>query len=431
MRSRIFISSLLAALALAPAAFAQDDGPRIDIIEVAGVIDAPIARYVRERIVEAEERSLDLLVFQIDSPGILKASQTSEIPDLVTAIRDSSVPIAIHVGPRGARVGGGAVAMLEAAHISAMSPTAVIDITDSFDLATGDPINDSELELIARLAQLRGRTLTGAVEAREMAAGEARNFGLVDDITPGLPELLLAAHGRTLRVAGGEVTLDIPEDLVSIRFWQPGPVRRALHAMSNPYLGYLALIGAIMLLVFEASQPGFGVAGGTAVFLGIAAAYSFTVLPASWWAMAMLLGGSLLLWLDVIRDELLVPTFVGLGLFAAGSIFLLPSESSGTALPVWMAIASSAVAFIFFAPIMTLVKRSRQPISTVVKRALIGETGDVRSMLNPEGYVMVSGELWRARLTQGGRLRVGETVTVTGVDGALLLVAGPSEDPAP
>jgi membrane protein implicated in regulation of membrane protease activity len=53
---------------------------------------------------------------------------------------------------------------------------------------------------------------------------------------------------------------------------------------------------------------------------------------------------------------------------------------------------------------------------------LVGRHGIVRSILNPEGHVYIDEALWRARAIDGGKLRVGSPVTVTDVDGPVLLV---------
>ena len=55
-------------------------------------------------------------------------------------------------------------------------------------------------------------------------------------------------------------------------------------------------------------------------------------------------------------------------------------------------------------------------------RGLVGMPGQVRSMLNPEGFVWVADGLWRARSEDGTRMRVGEDVVVTAADGVLLRV---------
>ena len=55
---------------------------------------------------------------------------------------------------------------------------------------------------------------------------------------------------------------------------------------------------------------------------------------------------------------------------------------------------------------------------------LIGRSAEVRSQLDPEGQVFISGALWRARLSEGeGRVRPGGRVRVESVDGLTLLVS--------
>lgn len=419
---RLFLAACVLP-ALATPAFAQGADPyEVDVVEVVGPVDASINRYLLERVEEANERGIELLVLQVDSLGLLKVADDEPLPEVVRAIRDSAVPVAVHIGPRRARAAGGVVAMVEAAHIAAIGPSSRIDLTAPIDLARTDVDPLEELQLLADLARSRGRP--GAFERKTYSANESLDAGAVDMVSPSVANMLTRVDGTTVTTSSGPQLIEVPKDLATIRFWQPGPVRRTLHAFANPALAYLLLVTGIMLLVFEMSQPGFGVAGGTAFSLLAAGAFGFTVLPAVWWAMGLLLLGSALMWIDVVRDELLIPTWTGLIAFGVGSVALLPRTSEATTLPLWIALATTAGIFVFFAPVMTLVKRQRRPITTATKRRLIGESGQVRSMLNPEGYVMVGEELWRARLEPAGRLRVGEQITVTGVDGAVLIVSG-------
>lgn len=429
MLRRLFPAALVLFAAASPA-FAQTDAPEphaVDVVEVAGPIDRPIENYLLDRIADAQERQIELLVIQIDSLGFLKTSDDETLPPVVRAVRDSTVPIAVQVGPRGARAAGGVSALVEAAHLAAMGPSSRIDFSQPLDLGRPNADRAFELAAVADLGRSRGRPTS--IEAQAYSANEALDAGAIDLVSPSVADLLQRVDGTTISLGGVPTTLEVPKDLTTIRFWQPGPLRRTLHAFSNPALAYLMLFAGIMLLVFEMSQPGFGVAGATALGLLASGAYGLSVLPTIWWAVALLLGGSALMWLDVIRDELLVPTWLGIAGFAAGSYFLLPRESEATTLSVWIIIGTTFGAFVFFAPIMTLIKRQRRPITTATKRRIVGEAGEVRSMLNPEGYVMVGGELWRARLEPSGRLRVGEQVTVSGVDGAVLLVSGPETSP--
>ena len=56
------------------------------------------------------------------------------------------------------------------------------------------------------------------------------------------------------------------------------------------------------------------------------------------------------------------------------------------------------------------------------KLQLIGEIGAVNDALDPEGTVIVGGELWRARANDGSRISTRTQVRIVGFDGHLALV---------
>ena len=53
---------------------------------------------------------------------------------------------------------------------------------------------------------------------------------------------------------------------------------------------------------------------------------------------------------------------------------------------------------------------------------LIGETGQVETKLDPEGAVIVCGELWRGKSNDGASIAVQTRVRVVGIQGHLVLV---------
>jgi membrane-bound serine protease (ClpP class) len=53
---------------------------------------------------------------------------------------------------------------------------------------------------------------------------------------------------------------------------------------------------------------------------------------------------------------------------------------------------------------------------------MVGQTGLVKTPLDPEGHVQVDGELWQA-VAADGPVAAGEQVRITGVDGLTLTVA--------
>ena len=73
-----------------------------------------------------------------------------------------------------------------------------------------------------------------------------------------------------------------------------------------------------------------------------------------------------------------------------------------------------------------IVALSRHKKSATGSVNIIGATGLVESALDPEGAVIIKGELWRARVEHGS-LETRERVRVVGVEGHLVLVEPTSD----
>lgn len=420
---RIASVTLLAALVSMPlvARAATPPGPVVDVVEIAGIIDRPIANYAIEQIKRAEQHHDALLVFEVDSLGGLKISDAQSLPPLVRRIREARVPIAVHIGPRGARAEGLILYMAAAASVASIGPSAHIGPPHPIDFGKTSVPKSDELAALQTLAQGRGRSIS-TDDFKVLGANEAVRAGYFGLVTPSVANLLEGLDGRSVPTANGSVTLHLPSTETVVRFSQPGPIRRLLHTFANPVLVYLLLIAGALLVVFELFQPGFGVAGVTGGVLLLAAAYGLTVLPARWFGLLILCVGLVLLTVDVALDAIAMPTFLGTAGLIAGSFLLFPGNAEPVRLSPWLIGFSVAASLIVFVPVMTVVRRARKPIAAEVKAELVGEGGEVRSVLNPEGFVLVDGELWRARTEDGSRMRVGETVTVSRIDGTVLIV---------
>ena len=427
MRTRAILAVVGCALFAAPvAAFAtaQDRGPVVDIVELSGVLDPVMGDYLLSEIDAANRRRSELLVIQVDSRGGLDVSTAA----LVGRIEASNVPIAVYVGPQRARAGGTAAMLLEAAHVAAIGPSARIGPVHPTNLAVrpssarGRALRAGATAMLTRLGELRGRAGAEALVDRSIGQSAAVDAGLVDFPAVTVAELLQRANGRTVSTSAGARTLRLEKDEVEIRFHKPGPIPRLLHTLAVPSLAYILLVAGVLLVVFEIFQPGFGVAGVTGAVLLVGAAYALVVLPISPWAVLALVAGAALLTFDVSLNGLGPPTIAGMILFTLGSMFVFPGPAGEIRIPRWLIGTGAASALVFFVPVMTMVRRQRRPVGTMARASLVGRTGQVRSILNPEGYVWVAEALWRARTADDERLRVGEDVLVVGVDGLMLTV---------
>jgi len=58
---------------------------------------------------------------------------------------------------------------------------------------------------------------------------------------------------------------------------------------------------------------------------------------------------------------------------------------------------------------------------------MIGTRGIAKDRLNPSGYIIVRGELWKAEVDEGDVVEKGEKVLVSGIQGLTLLVKAETE----
>ena len=460
MRSRLALFLLLLgllALLAAPAA-AQDTDRQtdptalggVDVVEAVGVLDAPLTGYVVDAITAANERGSEVLVIQLDTPGALGG----DIDALVTAIRESAVPIAVYVGTPGATAAGAGVRVAANAHVLALAPATVFGAATPQDLGEPDALDVGEVaDLLIAEGEAAGRAASFLAEAADggtviavpdgetgaevepstvvpRSADETRvrtldqdalvAAGIADIVAPTLQEALFDLGGREVVTAAGPVTLEVDPVTSNVRFVNLDLIGRILHTAASPTLAYLLLLVGAMTLLFEVFQPGFGVAGfaGIGVFgLGI---YSMVPLPMNllWFAVAAV--GLLLLAYDLAIAGLSWPTALGTVLLGAGSLQMF--DTPPLTPPVWLVVVGTLSAALFFVIVMTSVLRAQGNQALRGAEAVTGKVGVVRSVLNPEGHVYVGGALWRARAPEeAGRVRTGSKVKVLGLNDRLTL----------
>ena len=128
------------------------------------------------------------------------------------------------------------------------------------------------------------------------------------------------------------------------------------------------------------------------------------------------------------------PTTV-LGLLGVGALVGagFAWRDAGHDLPIAAIVIAGVIlaAFIVFASRKAIAAHRDQPVRTGWEQ-LVGETGEVREPLDPDGQIFIEGALWRARVASpGSRVDVGNRVRVKSVDGLTLEVEPISDrDPA-
>ena len=95
------------------------EGP-VDIVEVSGLVDDVVADDLTKAIDRAEAGGAQALIVQMNSKGAVVSPE--RMARLAEAIHGAKVPVALWVGPSGARALGLTGQLLGAAPVTAMAP---------------------------------------------------------------------------------------------------------------------------------------------------------------------------------------------------------------------------------------------------------------------------------------------------------------------
>lgn len=399
------VLALLAALAVllaspAAAAPAQDGDTRprtgyVSVIEVSGLLDRVLVDFVQTEIDEAASRGAVALVLQLNSSGAVVSHDRLEA--LVEAIEASPVPVDVWVGPSGSQASGEATAVLAAARTVGVAPKSRVEITRTL-------LGDRRLEGDAAVGD-------------KVGAETAVELGLADNDAPTIGEFVLGLDGVESEVVGeGEAAERRP--VTQTRFSQLPLAGQLMHTVASPPVAYLLFAIGLGLLVFELYTAGVGVAGVVGAGSLILGAYGLDVLPARWWAVALLVVSMIGFAIDV---QVGVPRFwtgVGVVTLVVGSVWLYEGMSLSW-ITLLVGILGTCLGMISGMPAMV---RTRFSTPTIGREWMIGEMGVAESAVDPDGVVRVRDALWRARTNRATPIPVGGSIRVVEISGLILEV---------
>ena len=430
MKSRALRVLLIAfAVAAVLPAIANGATPRVLAVEFDNDVNPVTADYVIGEIERANDEKFSAVVILLDTPGGL----SDAMKDIYQAELASKIPVIVYVSPAGARAASAGVWIGQAADILAMAPQTNIGSSTPISVGGEDiqkdlrrkVVNDAAASL-RELAREHGRNVQWADDAvrkaSNLGAREALQMNVVDVVSPTLPALLSQIDGRKTKPKGHVLrTADARVENVEMSLW-----KQILDTLIDPNLIVILMSVGVLGITIELWNPGLilpGTVGAISLVIGL---FGLQILPVSW-------AGVLLLLLALgffVAEAFVVShgalTLAGAVAFVVGSLMLFDpaGENYQVSLQVALIVAATMAGLIGFAA-LKIVQVRRAPVVTGDSE-LIGQVGVVRQALDPEGFVFVHGELWRAR-TDGEPVPPGEEVRVEGLDDGLTLRVAPAQ----
>ncbi len=192
-------------------------------------------------------------------------------------------------------------------------------------------------------------------------------------------------------------------------------------AWITPNLAYLLLMGGTVVLILALITPGTGVLELIALFSLLAAGYTATQLAVNAWAVAVWIVGIVFFGLSLRRGRR-EGVWLALALLAmmVGSVFIFRTPHGGSAVSPWLAVTVSLLVggggWVITRKVLEA--ETRPPVHDLER--LIGQVGEARTDIAPEGSVYLDGEMWTARSEQP--IPAGTWVRVLSREGLILEV---------
>ena len=432
------IISGLALLALllssaAPSAITgqQPAQPLVMDLKLDGEVEPVLATYIDEGIAEAARRNASLVLITMDTPGGLSDS----MKDIIQHILGSPVPVAVYVGPTGARGASAGFFILLSADVAAMAPgtrtgaaspiIAIGGFTIGVDETLRKKIMNDATAFLRSYSEKRGRNAklaeTAVSDARAFTETESLDGKLIDYVESTPEQLLRDLNGKTLtRFDGTRTTLTLTN-------YQRSPFelsarQKFLARIVEPDMFFLLLILGTLGLYAEFTHPGAvapGVVGGICAVLAL---YAMHLLPVNVAGVLLIVIAVTLFVLEAKYTSHGILLGGGVIAMLFGAIFLIrsPLTSGGVSLGMAVAVTLPFAGLSVF--LMRLVLRSRKWKQAAGTEEMLGEQGIAASGLQSgvEGLIRIHGENWRAVAQHD--VPAGQSVRVLKIEGLKLYV---------
>ena len=413
--------------------------PLVMDLSLDGEVEPVLATYIDEGLAAAARQNASLALITMDTPGGLSDS----MKEIIQHILSSPVPVAVYVGPTGARGASAGFFILMSADVAAMAPgtrtgaaspvLAIGGFTIGVDEVLRKKIMNDAMAFLRSYTEKRGRNAklaeTAVTDARAFTEKEALEGGLIDLVVSSPEDLLKNLNGRAItRFDGSKTTLDLTN--YRRETFELSARQRFLARIVEPDAFFLLLILGTLGLYAEFTHPGAVVPGVVGAICSVLALYAMHLLPVNFAGLLLIVIAITLFVLEAKYTSHGVLLLGGVVAMFFGAIFLIrsPLTAGGVSLVVALAVTLPFAAISVF--LMQLVLRSRQWKPAVGAEELLTERGIAVSGLKSgiEGMIRIHGESWRA--VSATDVAAGGAVKVQRMEGLRLHVLPAADDEA-
>jgi membrane-bound serine protease (ClpP class) len=380
-----------------PERVCASDDEFVAVVQVSGRLDPVLVDFVDGEIRDTAGTCAVAVVLQLNSSGAV--GNEGGVDDLVTTIEESPVPVAVWVGPTGNRATGAAVDLLAAADVTGVAdPRASIEVTAGLLTARG--VEPTDL----------GSTDVGD----RVNAERALELDLVDTDAAAIGDFVIQLPGVETEINDDGRA----EPVTTARFSKLPILGQLMHTVSSPAVAYLLFVIGLSLLVFELFTAGVGLAGVVGAGSLLLGCYGLASLPVQPLGVGLLLLAMFGYAVDIQTGVPRAWSGIATVAFVLGSLVLFDGVSLSW---VTLIIGIAGISLAMLSGMPTMV-RSRFSTPTLGREWMVGEMGQARTPIAPDGVVTVRDAPWRARTNRATPIAKDDPIRVVAIDGLVLEV---------
>ncbi len=365
------------------------------------------------------------VVVEIGTPGGLLTSTRA----MVTAIEQSEIPVIVYVAPSGSRAASAGFFILESADVAAMAPGT--NTGASHPILEGqkmEPILKQKVEndaaaFLRSYVSRRGRNVQAAEDAvrnsKSYTDQEALQLHLIDVISPNVGTLLNNLNGTKITRFNGEREV-LRTQNADVEIFPASTREHILSALTDPNLAVILLMVGGLLIYLEFNAPGTIVPGALGTLLVLMSLFALNLLPLEYTAVGFLVAAFVLFVLDIKFSTHGILGLVAIGCLVFGLLTLVDGPIPEMRVRLGTALGAGIGFGVITIFLTTIALRARRNKVQTGNAALLGTRAVAQTALNPNGHVLVRGELWQAHAARP--VAAGETVLIRDRDGLLLEV---------
>jgi membrane-bound serine protease (ClpP class) len=397
---------------------------------VDSIIHPVSAEYMIETIERADREGGALVVFTLETPGGLVDSTRAIVSRMLAA----KTPVAVFVGPAGARAASAGFILTIAADIAAMAPGTHIGAAHPVS-ANGEKVDEVMAKKSAEDIAAYVRTLANGrhrnVDLAQQAVNDSRAFTeqealtasppLIDLLASDVSDLIQKLDGRSVRRFDGTASTlkTAGAEVISIEM---GLRQRVLGAIAHPNIAYLLLSLGMLGITVELWSPGAvapGVVGAVSLLLAF---FSLQLLPVNYAGLLLILLGMVLLILEIKVTSYGLLTIGGAASLIFGSMILVDSSAPELQLNLRIILPVVGGIVAVAALLVRLAVSARRLHPTTGEEGMIGAAGVTLTPVAPgsPGRITTHGESWQAVADEA--IPAGAPVRVVAVNGLTLSV---------